>query len=273
MGDSFIIWTFQEWRQDKANKGATYATAYTKAELDAIDTQNTDYLFGLFSRGHMSYEVSRNPNQPSVADMTGKAIDVLQNDPNGFFLMVEGGRIDTAHHASRAHSAIVETQMLAKAVEVAVNKTSEADTLIIVTADHSHVMSFGGYNFKGTDPLGKFNGVILLFTGSWGNVEVYCPVVLYNSVPNDYNNLCYTDGVMQTSLSTMLMIWDHTQRLHMAMDQAMFKMRMGEEIFLDMIPLGMWITDNRAPHQWARKHTVGKMWEYMPEDQWLIFSR
>ena len=56
----------------------------------------------------------------------------------------------------RAHSAIIETKMFAKAVETAVNKTSDQDTLIIVTADHSHVMTFGGYNLKGTDPLGMF---------------------------------------------------------------------------------------------------------------------
>ena len=68
----------------------------------AVDTENTDYLFGLFSRGHMSYEKDRNPaTQPSLAEMTGKAIDVLQKNDNGFFLMVEGGRIDLAHHSSR----------------------------------------------------------------------------------------------------------------------------------------------------------------------------
>ena len=66
-----------------------------------------------------------------------------------------GGRIDHGHHASRADRALTETLELSNAVETAVNMTSEEDTLIIVTGDHSHAFVLGGYNPRGARMLGK----------------------------------------------------------------------------------------------------------------------
>ncbi len=65
---------------------------------------------------------------------------------------VSGGRIDHAHHHGKAIKALQETVMFDKAIEKAVELTSE-DTLIIVTADHSHTMTMGGYPRRGT-PIG-----------------------------------------------------------------------------------------------------------------------
>ena len=79
--------------------------------------------------------------------MTKKAIEMLsKNTEKGFFLMVEGGRIDHAHHDSWANTALDETISLDLAVETAFNMTNPAETLIIVTADHGHTMSFAGKN-------------------------------------------------------------------------------------------------------------------------------
>ena len=87
--------------------------------------------------------------------MTAKAIDVLDNNDKWLFLTVEAGRIDHAHHAGNAYNALSDTVELSKAVQVALDKTSIEDTLIIVTADHSHVFTIAGYPKRGNPILGK----------------------------------------------------------------------------------------------------------------------
>lgn len=97
-----------------------------------IEPSSTSRLVGLFADGGMT-----RPFSPTLADMTQKAIDVLAQNPNGFFLMVEGGQIDWASHGNDASNAISDTLGFDAAVEVAKQFASKAnDTLIIVTADH-----------------------------------------------------------------------------------------------------------------------------------------
>ena len=69
--------------------------------------------------------------------------------------MVEGGRIDHGHHATNAARALGDTAALDEAVKAALDMTSAEDTLIIVTADHSHTMTIAGYPARGNDILGK----------------------------------------------------------------------------------------------------------------------
>jgi alkaline phosphatase len=144
-----------EW-QELYGAGAVYVT--DQAGFDAIDTEATDKVLGLFNESHMQYEADR-PNdiagEPSIAEMTEKAIAVLDNNPEGFFLMVESGRIDHAHHAGNAAGALTDTIAMAEAVEAAYNATNPNETLIIVTADHSHVFTIGGYVTRGNPILGK----------------------------------------------------------------------------------------------------------------------
>ena len=66
-----------------------------------------------------------------------------------------GGRIDHAHHNNRAYHALMDTLALQDAVEMAAEKTDEADTLIIVTADHSHAFAMAGYIDLSGDVLGR----------------------------------------------------------------------------------------------------------------------
>ncbi|MEZ0231321.1 MAG: alkaline phosphatase [Methylophilaceae bacterium] len=131
---------------------------WNQAQFDAIDPANTKRLIGLFERSHMKYEHDR-PNdtgkEPSLADMTAKAIDILKKNPKGYFLMVEAGRIDHAHHANNAFRALTETVALSDAVKKALEKVDLKDTLVIVTADHSHTMTIGGYPERGNPILGK----------------------------------------------------------------------------------------------------------------------
>ncbi len=118
-------------------------------------------LLGLFEPDHMQYEHDRphdRGGEPSLAEMTRAAISRLQHNPNGYVLLVEGGRIDHAHHEGNAHRALVDTIALSDAVRVAAEMSNAADTLILVTADHSHTLNFVGYPARGNPILGKVKG-------------------------------------------------------------------------------------------------------------------
>ena len=146
-----------EWK----NKYPGGKYVWNKNQLDAIDLKKTRHLLGLFEPEHMNYATDRKNDgagEPSLSEMTAKAITVLQNNKNGFFLVVEGGRIDQAHHAGNAFRALTETVEFSDAVRTAMQMTSERDTLIIITADHSHTMTFAGYPTRGNPILGKVIG-------------------------------------------------------------------------------------------------------------------
>ncbi|MDR2873110.1 MAG: alkaline phosphatase [Xanthomonadaceae bacterium] len=118
-------------------------------------------LLGLFESGHMQYEHDRNKSEngePSLAEMTRAAIKILSRNPNGYVLMVESARIDHAHHAGNAYRALDETIALSEAVQTALETAVLEDTLIIVTADHSHTLNFVGYPARGNPILGKVRG-------------------------------------------------------------------------------------------------------------------
>ncbi|MEO0576590.1 MAG: alkaline phosphatase [Pseudomonadota bacterium] len=126
-------------------------------QMLAVDDAKTRHLLGLFNPGHMQYELDRPrdaASEPSLAQMTRKALEILQRDEDGYLLIVEGGRIDHAHHATNAKRALRDTVALADAVQVADEMTKDDDTLIVVTADHSHVFSVAGYSSRGNPVLG-----------------------------------------------------------------------------------------------------------------------
>ncbi|XP_063409466.1 alkaline phosphatase-like [Mytilus trossulus] len=151
-----------EWQKKQGAKGRNHRYVWNKGEFDSVDPQTTDYLLGLFEYSHMQYEVDRDTSsvgEPSITEMVEKAIRILKKNSNGFFLLVEGSNIDIAHHDSLAAKALTETVSLDKAVTKALELTNEEDTLVIVTADHSHVFSMGGYNYRGNDILGLANPI------------------------------------------------------------------------------------------------------------------
>ena len=139
----------------KANK---YTFVSDKASFDAAPTAAGTKIFGLFdqafAQGHMSYDLDRDPTkEPSLAEMTTKAIDVLSKNSNGYFLMVEGGRIDHALHSTNAKRALVDTIAFDDAIKAALGKIDLTNTLVVVTADHDHTMVFNGYPKKGNPVL------------------------------------------------------------------------------------------------------------------------
>jgi alkaline phosphatase len=143
-----------EW----TTKAPKSAYVWNKAQFDAIDPAKTSHLLGLFEPSHVKYEHDRATDpagEPSIADMTRKAIEILKKNRKGYYLMVEGGRIDHAHHAGNAYRALTDTIAMAEAVKVAQELTRDEDTLIIVTADHSHTLTIAGYPSRGNPILGK----------------------------------------------------------------------------------------------------------------------
>nr|XP_045223826.1 alkaline phosphatase, placental type isoform X2 [Macaca fascicularis] len=146
----------QEWLAK--HQGARYVWNRTELMQASLDPSVT-HLMGLFEPGDMKYEIHRDPTlDPSLMEMTEAALRLLSRNPRGFFLFVEGGRIDHGHHESRAYRALTEAVMFDDAIERAGQLTSEEDTLTLVTADHSHVFSFGAYPLRGSSIFGLAPG-------------------------------------------------------------------------------------------------------------------
>ncbi len=138
-----------------AQKSAAHVYVEDAASLRAINSEGQKNVLGLFNKSHMSYEADRdNVVEPSLTELTEFAIKNLDARGTGYFLMVEAGRIDHAHHGSNAYRALSETQELARAVAAADKLTDDEDTLILVTADHSHVFTIAGYPKAGNPILG-----------------------------------------------------------------------------------------------------------------------
>lgn len=126
-----------------------------RKELQSLDLKRTEQIFGLFNSDHMSYNLDADrEKEPSLMEMTETAIKLLSKENNGYFLFVEGGRIDHAHHETMAKKSLDETVEFSKAIQKAVDMTDTRNTLIVVTSDHAHTLSISGYPTKSNDILG-----------------------------------------------------------------------------------------------------------------------
>lgn len=175
-----------EWKT--AHPSGSYVE--TGAELNAVDAATVGQVLGLFTSSHMSYDADRTANakdEPSLTEMTEKSIDVLSRNEDGYFLMVESGRIDHGHHAGSAYNALTDAVEFSNAVQAAMDKTSAEDTLIIVTADHSHVFTIAGYPTRGNPILGK------VVTNNGSGEPESTPTLASDNMP--YTTLGYTNGL------------------------------------------------------------------------------
>lgn len=119
---------------------AGYKVVKTQAEAEALTAEDGKAIVideHLADSDAMAYEVDRSADEWALADYVEKGIEVLEND-NGFFMMVEGGKIDWACHANDAVSTISDTIALDNAVAKAVEfyEKHPDETLILVTGDH-----------------------------------------------------------------------------------------------------------------------------------------
>ena len=114
---------------------AGYDIVSNRSELINADSNKT---LGLFAPSHLPYEIDRDQEvTPSLTEMTTKAIEILSQDPDGFFLMVEGGRIDHAGHANDKTNIALETIEFSYAVDSAISFSKDHNgVLLLVTADH-----------------------------------------------------------------------------------------------------------------------------------------
>jgi alkaline phosphatase len=174
----------EEWTSSR--EGAVYV--WNREELESLDLGTTQHLLGLFEPADMKWDDDRPSDpagEPSLAEMTGVAIDILARDPDGFFLMVEGGRIDHGHHVSNAARALGDTIAFSDAVRVAQEKTGD-DTLIVVTADHSHTLTISGYPKRGNPILGTVSGLNWFGDGS--------EQLAKDALGKPYTTLTYANG-------------------------------------------------------------------------------
>ncbi|WP_202410468.1 alkaline phosphatase [Pseudomaricurvus sp. HS19] len=147
----------REWQDNYPNA----AYVWNQQQFDALDVAQVDHLLGLFQPSHMQFEMDRGNDkagEPSLSEMSLTALRLLQKNPRGFFLQVESGRIDHAHHATNPIRALSDAAEFANAVRTVYENTDPSETLIIVTADHSHVFTLAGYPTRGNPILGKVVG-------------------------------------------------------------------------------------------------------------------
>jgi alkaline phosphatase len=161
-------------RQDGRNLAEEWLEGHPERKVaigigafEQISFDSDIQVLGLFEPSHMQYELDRAKDvrgEPTIAGMTEAAITRLSRNPNGYVLMIEGGRVDHALHAGDAQRALGDAVALDEAIAQAVAMTNPEETLIVVTADHSHTLAMQGYPQRGNPILGlvKENGKLAL---------------------------------------------------------------------------------------------------------------
>ena len=133
-----------EWKAGAPNR----TSVIDRAGATAVDWDSNGQTCGLFESAHMQYQLDRakeGKGEPSIAEMTKAAITRLSRNTEGYVLMVEGGRVDHGLHAGDAQRALGDAAALDEAIAAAVAATDPKETLIVVTADHSHTLILQGY--------------------------------------------------------------------------------------------------------------------------------
>lgn len=119
-----------------AAESAGYSIFWTAQALRNLDPETAERVCGLFG-AEIPYESDGVGDLPHLSQMTETALRILNKDPDGFFLMVEGGKIDRGCHDNNLQRAIGEVLEFDRAIRVVLNwAKNREDTLIVVTADH-----------------------------------------------------------------------------------------------------------------------------------------
>ncbi|WP_066300319.1 alkaline phosphatase [Bacillus sp. FJAT-29937] len=188
-------------------KAKGYQFASNKEDLAKVKKSNK--LIGLFAEDGMAPELDRDEtDQPILSEMTGSALDVLKNDKDGFFLMVEGSQIDWAGHDNDAAWAMKDSEAFEKAVEKAVEfAKKDGNTLVVVAGDHdTGGMSVGGYG-KGDAKLEVLRQVTA--TGDFMESKLNADRSNVKEIVKQYTNLDLTDaeaGRIKTAKSPSMAI-------------------------------------------------------------------
>ncbi len=121
------------------NKG--YAFVANDKELLALDAQKTEKLLGFFSASGFPSAIDRQPQHqtrvPTLSQLTEKSLEILKKNPQGFFLMVEGGQVDWVAHGNDVASVLHEMLEFDQTIGLVMAFAEQnPDTLVVVTADH-----------------------------------------------------------------------------------------------------------------------------------------
>ncbi|MDD4978719.1 MAG: alkaline phosphatase [Gallionella sp.] len=200
--------------QQVVNGGYTVARDKTAMLAAPVTTKK---FIGLYSNtSHLEYELDRaaqtlagvgaGVTQPTLSEMTVKSVQMLSQNPNGYFLMVEGGRIDHALHGTNAKRALVDTIAFDDAIAAAIAEVKKTDptlanTLIVVTADHDHTMTFNGYGKIG-NPILDINRSYATNADSLDVNGINYTTLVFGNGPNRVN-------VARTSLLSATVLGDN----------------------------------------------------------------
>lgn len=173
---------------------AGYTVVTNTTELFGLAEGQADHLCGQFGSTYMPYEYDGLGHLPHLHEMTQVALNILDNDPDGFFLMVEGSRIDHAGHVNDLPRCIAEVLEFAETVETIVDWIGDReDTLLLVTADHET----GGLVVTNDNGAGNYPSV------TWStNYHTATPVPLYGTGLNAHLVTNLTDNTEIHALST-----------------------------------------------------------------------
>ncbi len=176
-----------------AAKDAGYIVVNNLAELQELNTEQVSMVSGQFGED-IPYETEWKGDLPHLSQMTETALAILDNDPDGFFIMIEGGKIDWAGHDNNLANVIGETVEFANAVQIIINWAKQRDdTLLIVTADHETgglkiiksngkgnlpEVSWSSKNHTATKvPVYSWGKRAKLFTGPMDNTDIHGKII------------------------------------------------------------------------------------------------
>ena len=179
---------------EEAAEAAGYTVVTNQDELLSLEAENVERVSGQFGDTNLPYEFDGLGDLPHLSEMTVTALKILTKNPTGFFLMIEGGRIDHAGHSNDIERNVYETLEFSKTVQVAFDWVKEReDTLIIVTADHET----GGLKVL------ENNGIGIFPTVSWstgGHTTTNIPVYAWGA-----NAACISDVMDNTDFFNLVM--------------------------------------------------------------------
>ncbi|MBI4055314.1 MAG: alkaline phosphatase [Elusimicrobia bacterium] len=155
--DLFLGGGLKKFNSEALQANKKFTVVYTRQELFQKGLRTERPLLGLFQPDHLTYMADRDVShrsQPTLSDLTSFALQKLSQNEKGYFLMVEGGRIDLAEHENLARHAISETLELDHAVRTAIRLARLKETLLLVTADHeTGGLAINGYPSHDEDLL------------------------------------------------------------------------------------------------------------------------
>lgn len=175
-----------------------------------LNFKGEDKVWALFGEKALPYNIDRNPDKvPSIAEMTGKAIELLSKKENGFFLMVEGSQVDWAAHANDAATMIDEylafDEAVGKAIEFA---KADGNTAVVILSDHGNSgFSIGSKRCGGYDRLSleQLFGNVSGYKRSNNGLEsilIDTPKNQFKSVFKEYTDVELTDEELELLLSS-----------------------------------------------------------------------